>query len=147
MKPKLALAALFALLAFAFPAQSSAQAPGISLMIQKHASLTQQGAAVIRIRIVCGPFEGVEEFQEGHAGGTQARTGATSESGIDGTVICDGVERTHTAHLSPFDGAFKPGPARATASLFLCMLVEDEQMCFSGSASRRVIIQRPKRDS
>jgi hypothetical protein len=144
MNPKLASVVLAALLAFALSAQ--AQAPGISLMIEKHASLTQQGIVVIWIRIVCGPFAGVEEFQEGHAGGGQDQTGASSETGIDGTVICDGIERTHTAHLSPLDEAtFKPGPASASASLFLCTLVGEEQMCFSGATSRRVIIRGGRR--
>ena len=146
MKPKLASVALAALLAFAFSAQSHAQAPGISLMIEKHAALTRQGAVVILIHIVCGPFAGVEEFQEGHAGGGQAKTGASSESGIDGTVICDGVERTHTAHLSPLDdAAFKPGPASVTASFTVCTLAGEEQICFSGATSRRVIIRGGRR--
>ena len=79
---------LAALLVFAFSTQSHAQAPGISLMIEKHASLTREGIVVIWIRIVCGPFAGIEQFQEGRAGGGQDKTGASSESGIDGTVIC-----------------------------------------------------------
>jgi hypothetical protein len=142
MKPKLTSVVLAALLVFAVSAQSHAQAPGISLMIEKHASLTQQGIVVIWIRVVCGPFAGIEQFQEGHAGGGQDKTGASSESGIDGTVICDGIERTHTAHLSPLDeAAFKPGPASVSASLFLCTLAGEEQMCFSGATSRRVIIR------
>jgi len=142
MKPKLTSAVLAALLAFAFSAQSQAQTPGISLMIEKHATLTRQGSVVIFIRIVCGPFAGVADFQDGHAGGGQEKTGASSESGIDGTVICDGVERTHTAHLSPLDeAAFKPGPAGASASLFVCTFVGDEQMCFSAATSRRIIIR------
>jgi hypothetical protein len=148
MKLKLTSVVLAALLAFAFSAQSHAQAPGISLVIEKHASLTQQGIVVIWIRIVCGPFAGVEEFQEGHAGGGQDKTGASSETGIDGTVICDGIERTHTAHLSPLDeAAFKPGPAGVSASLFVCMLAGEEQMCFSGATSRRVIIRGGRRAS
>ena len=146
MNPKLASVAVVGLLALAFFAQAHAQTPGISLTIEKRASLTQQGVVVIWIRIVCGPFPGIEEFQEGHAGGGQDKTGASSETGIDGTVICDGIERTHTAHLSPLDEAtFKPGPASVTASLFLCTLDGEEQMCFSGATSRRVIIRGGRR--
>ena len=146
MKPKLASVVLAALLAFVFSAASQAQAPSISLMIEKHASLTRQGQVVIWIHIVCGPFAGIEEFQEGHAGGGQAKTGASSETGIDGAVICDGIERTHTAHLSPLDeAAFKPGPASVSASLFVCTLAGEEQMCFSGATSRRVIVRGGRR--
>ena len=68
--------------------------------------------------------------------------GKEAEGGMDGTVVCDGVERTHTAHLSAHtDAAFKHGPARASASLFLCTLVGDEQICFHGAMSRRVILR------
>ena len=145
MKPKLTSVVLAALV-FAFCAHSHAQAPGISLMIEKHASLTRQGIVVISVRIVCGPFAGIEQFQEGHAGGSQSKTDASSETGIDGTVICDGIERTHTAHLSPLDeAAFRPGPASVSASLFLCTLAGEEQMCFSGATSRRVIIRGGQR--
>jgi hypothetical protein len=140
MKPNRAFAALTALIMVAFFPQGYAQMAGIVLAIEKHAVLTEQGVAIIRIHIACGPFEGVEEFQQGFAGGSQERTGASSETGIDGMVVCDGVERIHTARLTPFDGVFTHGPANATASLNLCMLVGDEQTCFRGSTSRRVII-------
>jgi hypothetical protein len=146
MKPKLATVILVTLLALTFSDEPSAQAPGISLMIEKHASLTRQGTVVIFIRIVCGPFAGIEEFQDAHAGGGQDKTGASSETGIDGTVLCDGIERTHTAHLSPLDAAaFKPGPANVSASLFVCTLEGQEQVCFSGATSRRVIIRGGRR--
>jgi hypothetical protein len=142
MGTKLALAALVALLGGAFLLPAHAQTTGISMAIQKHAVLTELGTVIIRIQITCGPFAGIEEFQEGHAGGGQEKTGATSETGIDGMVICDGVPRIHTAQLSPLtDVAFKHGPANVSASLLVCMLVGDEQMCFSGSTSRRVIIR------
>jgi hypothetical protein len=135
------LAVLVALFAGTLTPQSSAQTPGILLEIEKHAVLTEAGLVVIRIHITCGPFVGVEDFQEGHAGGDQSKTGAESETGIDGTVLCDGVERVHTAHLSPLtDAAFKHGPASASASLLVCMLAGEEQMCFSGSTARRIII-------
>lgn len=140
MGPNRVLSALAALIMLALSPQAHTQTAGISLAIEKHAMLTAQGAAIIRIHITCGPFEGFEEFQQGFAGGSQRKTGAVSESGIDGMVVCDGVERTHTAHLTPFETAFKHGPANAHAALHLCMLVGDEQTCFSGSTSRRVII-------
>jgi probable HAF family extracellular repeat protein len=116
-------------------------APAVSLAIEKHAELTEQGAAVIRAHIVCGPFAGVEDFQEAFAGAGQEKTGAEAEGGIDGTVVCDGVERTHTAHLSSFtEAGFRPGPAGASVSLVVCMLVGDEQTCFQGSTQRSVVI-------
>ena len=137
----LAAAAVVFMVALAPQAQAQAQA-GISLAIEKHARLTEQGGIVIRIHIICGPFEGIEDFQEAHAGAHQVKSGAEAESGIDGTVVCDGVERTYTAHFSSFtDQPFEPGPAGANASLFVCMLVGDEQMCFQGATSRRVIIR------
>ena len=82
------------------------------------------------------------DFQEARAGAGQAKTNAGAEGGLDGTVVCDGVERVHTAHLGPHtDAAFKHGPAVARASFFLCMLVGDEQSCFQGAMSRRVILR------
>jgi hypothetical protein len=114
----------------------------ISIAIEKHAALTKQGAIVITVRIACGPLPGVEEFQEAIASAAQEKTGAEAEGGLDGTVVCDGVDRTHTAHLSSFtDAGFKRGPASASASLLVCTLVGDEQMCFQGAMHRRVIVR------
>jgi hypothetical protein len=123
--------------------QATAQtAAGILLQIEKHAVLTSAGQVRIRIQITCGPFVGVEEFQDGQAGGGQNKTGASSETGIDGTVLCDGVTRVHTAHLSPLDeNEFKHGPAGASASLIVCTLEGEEQACFSGSTSRAIIVR------
>ncbi len=136
------LVVLAALIVVALVPSAGAQSAGILLEIEKHAVLTRAGVVIIRIHITCGPFAGIEEFQEGHAGAGQSKTGASSETGIDGTVLCDGVERIHTAHLSPLDeAAFKRGPAGASASLIVCTLAGEEQMCFSGSTSRRVIIR------
>jgi probable HAF family extracellular repeat protein len=115
---------------------------GISLAIEKHAGLTEQGAVVITVQIVCGPFAGVEDFQQASAGAGQEKTGAAAEGDLDGTVVCDGVERTHTAHLSSFtEAVFRRGPAGANVSLFVCTLVGDEQMCFQGSTQGRVVIK------
>jgi hypothetical protein len=131
-----------ALALFAVPQPAQPQAVGIAVALEKHGVLTSQGVAVIRMHISCGPFEGFEEFQEGLAGGGQARTGAEAEGGIDGTIVCDGVERPYSAHLSPFtDAGFAKGPATFTASLFVCMIVGDEQQCYHGSSSRRVILR------
>ena len=142
MAPKQAFVAIAALFVVALCPQVHAQDAGISLKIKKHAQLTEQRAMVIRIKIACGPFEGVEEFQQAFAGGGQEKTGAEAEGGIDGTVVCDGVRRTHTARLTSFSGTgFRRGPASADATLIVCTLVDDEQMCFSGSTQRRVIIQ------
>lgn len=113
----------------------------IAISISKHADLASDGAVIIRIHIACDPLPGVEEFQEGFAGAGQARTGAESEGGIDGTIVCDGVAHTHTARLFPFDAGFKRGPAGAGASVFICNLVGEEQICASGSAERRIVIR------
>ena len=120
---------------------TTAQDEDIWVAIAKHASLASDGSVVIRIHIACDPLPGFEEFQEGYAGAGQERTGATSESGIDGMVVCDGEAHTHTARLFPHEGAFKRGPAGASASVFICNLVGDEQLCISGAGSGRIIIR------
>jgi hypothetical protein len=117
----------------------------ISLTIAKHASLTSDGAVVIRVLIECEPLPGTEDFQEALAGAAQAKTGAEAEGGIDGTVTCDGVPRTYTATLSSFtDAAFRPGPAHANASLLVCNVVGDDQVCAQGSTERRIVIRGKK---
>ena len=141
MSPKQALATVAAILVVAVSPEAPAQTAGIAVAVEKHARLTSDRAMVIRIHITCGPFAGVEDFQQGFAGGGQARTGAEAEGGIDGTVVCDGVERVHTARLPSFSGAgFARGPAGANASLIVCMLVGEEQTCFNGGTDRRVVI-------
>src|SRR5687768_17792482 len=80
---------------------------GISISIDKHAQITFGGGVIITVRIACEPLPGVEDFQEAFAGVQQAKTGADSEGGIDGTVVCDGLERIHTARLSPLDKTFR----------------------------------------
>lgn len=114
----------------------------ITITIAKHARLTADGSVVIRVFVRCGPLPGAEDFQEAHAGIAQPRTGAGGEGGLDGTVVCDGVERAHTARFSPLDQSFRPGPARANVSMIACRLVGDDQVCFTDSESRRVIIAR-----
>lgn len=125
------------------PAPASAE-DEITIRIAKHARLTADGQVVIRAFITCGPLPGVEDFQETHAGIGQARTGAAGEGGVDGTVVCDGVERVHTARFTSFADPFEPGPAHANVSMIACRLVGDDQVqvCFSDSASRREIITR-----
>jgi hypothetical protein len=128
----------------ALPAIALAQDDDISISIAKHAQLTSDGAVIIRIHIACDPLPGTEDFQEALAGARQAKTGAEAEGGIDGTVVCDGIAHTHTARLSPFtDEVFKRGPADASASLVICNLVGDEQVCIQGAAERRIIIRGP----
>ena len=53
------------------------------------------------------------------------------EGGVDGTVICDGVTRTHTATVSLFEGSkFRGGPAVATVAFLVCFIdVNDNQVC------------------
>jgi hypothetical protein len=123
------------------PAIALAQDDDISISIAKHAQLTSDGAVIIRIYIACDPLPGTEDFQEALAGAGQAKTGAETEGGIDGTVVCDGMPRTYTARLSPFtDTGFKRGPASASASLLICNLVGNEQVCVQGATERRIII-------
>ena len=113
----------------------------ITVRIAKHAQLTG-GTAVIRAEITCNPLPGVEDFSEAFAGVHQPSTGAESEGGLDGMVVCDGVTRTHTAHLTPFtDAQFKHGPAIASISVFFCLLVGDQQLCFNGFDGRRVVLR------
>ena len=136
------VAAVSALMLLVVAESAAAQPTGIAITIDKHGQLTSDGVALIRMDIVCGPFAGFEEFQEALAGGFQTKSGAEAEGGIDGTVVCDGVEREYTAHLSSFNEIqFRPGPAQFTASLFVCMLVGDEQQCYHGSTTRRVILR------
>jgi hypothetical protein len=128
----------------ALPAIALAQNDDISISIAKHAQLTSDGAVIVRIHIACDPLPGTEDFQEALAGAGQAKTGAEAEGGIDGTVVCDGISHTHTARLSPFtDAVFKRGPASASASLVICNLVGDEQVCVQGATERRIIIRGP----
>jgi hypothetical protein len=128
----------------ALPAMALAQDNDISISIEKHAQLTSDGAVIITIHIACDPLPGTEDFQEALAGAGQAKTGAEAEGGIDGTVVCDGISRRHTARLFPFtDAVFKRGPAGANASLFICNVVGDEQVCANGSTARQIIIRGP----
>jgi hypothetical protein len=112
----------------------------ITIRIAKHAGLGVDGRVVITAFVRCGPLPGAEDFLEAHAGVGQERTGAGGEGGLDGTVVCDGVERAHTAHFFPLDGEFRHGPAVANVSIFACRLVGDAQVCFSASTSSRIII-------
>ena len=138
-KQALALAAALFLTIHSHPALAH---PGISLAIAKGAQLTEQGAIVIRIHVLCGPFAGSEDFQEAAAGAAQVQSGAEAEGGIDGPVICDGHERTRTATLSSFtDAGFEPGQAHANVALSVCRLVDDEQICFQGATQRTVAVQ------
>lgn len=122
------------------PPIAHAQNGDIAVALAKHAHLTADGAIIIRIHIACDPLPGVEEFQQGFAGAGQVRTGAEGESGIDGTIVCDGFAHTHTALIFPFDAPFVHGPAGAGASVIICNLVEDQQHCASGSGQRRIVI-------
>lgn len=122
------------------PAQG--QIAGVVIAIDKHAVLTKQGFLVFQIRVACGPFAGFEEFQEAVTSGGQAKTGAEGEGGISETVVCDGVERPHTAHVSPYtDEGFRHGPAGVGVSLFICMLEGNDQACYHGAASRAVVLR------
>ncbi|MDZ5620578.1 hypothetical protein [Nocardioides bizhenqiangii] len=134
----MALGLVMAALLLAAPAAHAEDE--ITIRIAKQASLGADGRVMITVFVRCGPLPGAEDFIEAHAGVGQARTGAGGEGGLDGTVVCDGVERVHTAHFSPLDGAFRHGPAVANVSIFACRLVGDDQVCFSANTSRRIII-------
>jgi hypothetical protein len=126
----------------ALPAIVPAQNNNIAISIEKHAQLTFDGAVIIMIQIACDPLPGTPDFQEALAGAEQTRTGAEAEGGIDGTVVCDSIPHTYTARLSPFtDAVFKRGPADASASLLICNVVGDEQVCVDGATERRIIIR------
>jgi len=141
MVRKFAAALGLVLVAVVFtPATAHAEGE-ITIRIAKHATLTPSGQLVFTAFVRCGPLPGVEDFIEGFAGAGQERTGAWSESGLDGTVVCDGVERAHTAHLVAFEGSWKRGPAGASATVITCRLVGDDQVCFNASAARRVIVR------
>jgi hypothetical protein len=121
--------------------QASATAQEIALQVDKHARLTADGAVVITVRVTCGPLPGTEDFREATAGAGQAKTGAAAEGGLDGSVVCDGQTRTHVARLAPFtETVFTRGPAVANVSVIACNVADEEQVCVSASASRRIVI-------
>lgn len=134
-----------ALLALAAPAVGLAPASAaneITVSIAKHARLTPGGGLVIRVQVTCPQLPGSQDFQEAHAGASQDSTGAWSESGLDGTVVCDGLPHVHTAHFTSFaENPFKGGPASANASVIVCHLVGEEQVCATGSSARRIVIR------
>lgn len=145
MLKKLSTLTALALLAVLLTPAAAHADDEITIRIAKQARLAADDRVVITAFVRCGPLPGTEDFQQVNAGIAQARTGAWSEGGLDGTVVCDGVERAHTAHFTSYADAFEPGPARARVSMTACRLVGDDQqqVCFSDSASRRVIIRRP----
>ena len=139
---------LFVLLVAAAALPGTARAQGeisISISIEKHARLTADGGVIFRVHVTCGPLPGTEDFREGFAGAEQARTGAEAEGGLSPDVVCDGVERVHTAALSRItDAAFRRGPADASAAVIACNTVGDDQVCAQAGAQRRIIISGPQ---
>jgi hypothetical protein len=124
-----------------WPSTAQAQEE-VSVSIAREARLGSDGAVIITVRITCGPLPGTEDFREAHAGAGQPKTGAAAEGGVDGTVVCDGTERVHTARMFPHtDEAFRRGPARATVTVFACNIVGDDQVCVEGSDQRRIVIR------
>ena len=117
---------------------------GISIRIEKHARLTAGGGIAFRVQVTCVPLPGMADFREGLAGAGQARTGAEAEGGLSPDVVCDGVEQSYTAELSPItEAGFRPGPAVARVSVIACNTVGDEQVCIQATAERRVVITGP----
>ena len=142
MGSKRALFLLSLVGAIIIPGSAAAQG-SISLTIAKHAQITPDGVIVIEISVVCEPLPGTEDFREAFAGASQTGTGAEAEAGLDGTVVCDGIERIHTAHLSSFTEAFKRGPAQANVSLIVCNVDGDTQICARGGTQRQIVIRGP----
>jgi hypothetical protein len=132
-----------AAIAAAISVPKVAQAQGdISISIARHAQLTADRGVIIRVHIACDPLPGTEDFQEALAGAVQAHSGAEAEGGLDGTVVCDGVQRTYTARLNSFtETVFKRGPASAGASLIVCNVVGDEQICQQAATQRSIVIR------
>jgi hypothetical protein len=143
MRPKRVLAIVAIALAGAIASPVVVHAQGeVSVVIARFAQLTLDGAVLIRVHIACDPLPGVLDFQEAHLGAAQARTGAEAEGGIDGTIVCDGLARTHTARLPSFTGnPFRRGPATANVVLLICHVVGDEQVCEQGASATRIVIR------
>ena len=123
-------------------AETGAGEPPLSIWIEKHAQLNPDGSPTFRVHVTCGPLPGSEDFREGRAGAAQASTGASAEGGLSPDVVCDGTERVYTAGVSLITAhPFRPGPARATASVIACNVVGDHQVCVQDAAHRTVIIR------
>jgi hypothetical protein len=97
----------------------------------------------LTVDIACDDL-GTEDFQQGLAFATQERGSQhiAGEGGVDGTVICDGVTRTHTATVSLFQGSrFRGGPATATVSFFVCFTDENgDQVCEQDNDTQPVLV-------
>jgi hypothetical protein len=87
---------------------------------------------------------GTEDFQQGLAFATQegGSLSLAGEGGVDGSVICDGVSRTHTATVSLFRGSkFHGGPAVATVAFLACFIDEnDNQVCGQDNETLPVLV-------
>ena len=141
MRSKHALATVLGVAVIALSGAAHAQGD-VSISIARHAQFTVDGQVIIRVHIACDPLPGIEEFQEAFAGGVQRKTGAAAETGIEGTVVCDGLARTHTARFSSQNEfVFKRGPASASASLVVCNTVGTEQVCQQGNTSQQIVIR------
>lgn len=138
----LGAAALLTLAAPMVVQAPASAADEITVSIAKHARLTPGGGVVIRVQVTCPQLPGSQDFQEAHAGASQDSTGAWSESGLDGTIVCDGLPHVHTAHFTSFaENPFKAGPASANASVIVCHTADEVQVCATGSSARRIVIR------
>ena len=133
---------LVAVLAMGLMGSARAQ-EGVTISIEDFAQPTADGGVLIRVHVACEALPGTQDFIEALAGAGQTRTGAGGEGGLDGTVICDGVERVHTASFTPHEGVFKRGQARANVTIFYCNTVGDDQVCRHGSTREKIIIRGP----
>jgi hypothetical protein len=125
------------------PMIASAQEP-VTVTLHDRALLGNGGQSLqLVVDITCQDL-GIEDFQQGLAFGTQHRGPniREGEGGVDGTIVCDGVTRTHTATVSLFQGSrFLGGPATATVAVLACFIDESgSQVCGQDVDTRTVLV-------
>ena len=132
------VAAALALATTAALAQES-----VTVTLHPRALLGDGGQSLqLTVDIACEDV-GTEDFQQGLAFATRERGSLSmvGEGGVDATVICDGVTRTHRATVSLFGGSkFSGGPAVATA--FLVCFIDDNgsQLCGQDNDTQPVLV-------
>lgn len=141
---KIAVRAAIALLllvgSVAVPGGAAAE-DAITITIDKRARPAAGGGVAFTARVNCPELPGFVDVRETTAGASQERTGASGEGGLSPDLVCDGVERTYAGVLSPLDEAtFRNGPASASATVFACNAVGNEQVCLFAATSEPLII-------
>lgn len=113
----------------------------ISVSIDLLARPTADGGVAFTARIDCPALPGSIDLRETTAGAHQERTGASGESALSPDLVCDGVERTYSGVVSPLDEAtFIRGRATASATVFACNAVGNDQVCLFAATSERIIV-------